>query len=259
MLDINKKIVVLDESKINFEGMYQNEELISESMIPYVSVVKRRGENCYLYGFKDSFGNVKVNASYTDVMAFKNRLAWVFNENGVAILIDKNGNELLYLNNLKWNFEEMEKQRKKYLKDNRSFASKNKFNEKLNYKVFIKNNMYGLKNAYDEVIVPALFSKIFYKDGVLLIDNDLVDPKNIKFTYKADFIYNGKMVFSKEFNNNLSMEKYVSNFKEQFLVKINNLQLEVLNKIFSLKKYEEEQTEIIFSDLDKSISKKIKL
>ena len=153
----------------------------------------------------------------------------------------------------------MERQRKKYLKDNRSFASKNKFNEQLNYKIFIKNNMYGLKNAYDEVIVPTLFSKIFYKDGVLLIANDLVDPKNIKFTYKADFIYSGKMVFSKEFNDNLSMEKYVSNFKEQFLVKINDLQQEVLNKIFSLKKYEEEQTGIIFSDLDKSISKKMKL
>ena len=75
MLDINKRVVVLDESKIHFDGMYQNEELISEGMIPYVSVVKRRGENCYLYGFEDSFGNVKVNASYTDVMSFKNGLA----------------------------------------------------------------------------------------------------------------------------------------------------------------------------------------
>lgn len=266
MLEI-KRSVNIENGIINDCDIYIDSSLISEGIIPYK-------END-LFGFKDSKGNIIIKAKYTDVKPFENGLAWVFNEYSVPVLINKKGEELSYEPNYLYDFSKLEKKKDNYLKENKTFAKKNKFYYDEKYKVYEENYLFGLKDLNKNIILPAEYYQIICHDGVLIIDGELYNINEFKVIYTVNLSYKNSSL-TKTFYTYEEMEMYIKKFSEIFKNKIILLHEDILEQIFNIRKkqelhnenilnilllYEEkEKNEVlnIFKDADKKANKIIK-
>lgn len=257
--DINIQTGIIENSLV-----YADELLISEGVIPFK-------EN-NLFGFKDSKGNIIIKAKYTDVKPFRNGLAWVFNEYCVPVLINKKGEELSYEPNYLYDFSKLDKKLDDYLKENKTFAKKNKFLYDEKYEVYEDNYMFGLKDRNKKIILPAEYYQIICHDGVLIIDGKLYDIDKLSINYMVNLSYNTSLL-TKEFTSYEQMEKYIKEFNELFEKRMFLVQEELLNEIFDIKQNSDEnilrvlklieeklQTKVlnVFNDVDKKVNKSIK-
>lgn len=252
MLNVERKII-LNSNYIN-KNIYLGENIISEGLISFI----KTGSNntCYM-GFMDSLGNEVIEAKYTDVSSFKNGLAWVYNDYFVPILINKNGEELLYSKCDLYAYKALDKQRDKYLNEHKSFAKKNKYIPKKDYKTYEKNGLYGLKDENGNIVIPANYKNFVYKDDILIVDDILYDINSLTVNYLLR-LYDLDYGMQKEFDTYDKMEEYITLFKKEYDSKACLINEDILKKIFELQNEKKDSIKKLFIDADKKCGRLLK-
>ena len=256
MLEIKTNIRL--GSSINYigfpSGIFPDKSYINENMMP-VFGYDDRGKT--IFGYINNHGTNSVKLKYYSITAFNDGVAWVTNENDVPILIDKKGKELTCLKNineylLAHDYTILEKEKKEYLKNHKSFAKKNKFNHDAKYKLFKTKNMFGLKKIDGTTILPAEYRAMYIDGDILIVDNMVYDLSNFKPTYEVEISYDGLSLIE-TFDNYSDSKNFISKFRKEFQ---NNLILVHEEFEKNLKSIQEKKNRDItksFYDADKKV------
>ena len=242
------------------EGAYPNKGLISENTF----VVFRYDPSNYyrtIFGFKSNTGKELGSIKYTEVMPFKDGLAWVFNENDVPILLNKKGKEILYSKNameyaVTKDLKLLEKEKKEYLKSHKGYARKNKFEDEEEIHTFKSKKKYGLKDKNGTTILPSEYDDIYVNGDIIVIDDQVYSASALKPIYEVIISYDKLSVFE-TFNSYSDMKNYISKFKKTF-----EHNLLAIHEEFErlLKEMEEKQKKDItktFYDADKKVQAEV--
>ena len=241
------------------DGAYPNKDLISENTF----VVFCYDQNNYktMYGFKNSMGKELGGMKYSSVTAFKDGLAWVFNENDVPILLNKNGKEVLYSKNameyaLTKNMKLLDKEKKDYLKTHKSYAKKNKFEDEDEVYVFKNKKKCGLKEKNGTTILPAEYDDIYVSGDIVVIDGMVYSARLLKPTYEVTISYNDLSV-TETFNNYVDMKNYVSKFKKEFETNLLLIHEEFEKMLKQIQENENISITKSFYDADKKVQNEV--
>ena len=263
VLDIKTSIELKNEiSQIGKIGeAYPGKELISENTFVIYNYDEKDNYNT-LYGFKNSTGKIIVDTKYPVVTAFKDGLAWVFNENDVPILLNKRGKEVLYSKNaleygMTKDFKLLEKEKKEYLKSHKAYAKKHKFEDDASAVYTFKNKKkFGLKRKDNTIILPAEYDDIYVDGDIIVINDKMYNVHSIKPIYEVTISYDDLSV-TETFNTYNDMKNYISKFKKEFESNLLLIHEEFENVLKEIQSKKKKDTTKLFYDSDKKVQSEV--